>query len=353
MSDSGRLKKILNAFQGRTSALIQVHNNPDPDAIGSAVGLRDLFKKFLNVESRIVFGGIVGRAENRAMLRLLEIRIVPSDKVDYSEPDLLVLVDTQPGLGHDSIPDSRKPDIVIDHHPPRSESDGIEYWDVGRPYGATSTIVAELYLDNKVPMTEQVATALLYGIKSDTHDLSEDANKQDREAYVKLLDQADTSILAQIENAPVPPPYFAVFKRAIENAIVYDFACVSHLGKIDNPDMVAEVADFLMRCENLRWTMVTAIYGHTLHLSLRSVDKNAHAGSVARKAVGVMGFAGGHGRMAGGQIPLGDADKKTRMEVVNAVTQLFLDTVKAKRTLSRSLAEGVLPDETDTRGLFE
>ncbi|MFQ5843538.1 MAG: bifunctional oligoribonuclease/PAP phosphatase NrnA [Planctomycetota bacterium] len=347
--DAG-LTLLLNAVRGRCSALIQTHNNPDPDALGSAVGMRELYRRYLNTEARIVFGGIVGRAENRAMLRLLKIEIVPANKVDYASCDLLTIVDAQPGHGHAPLPDGRVPEVVIDHHPLRAgeEPKGALYWDVGRVYGATSTIVAQFFLRNRVPLSTTVATALLYGIKSDTHNLGADATPADVEAYRELLLYSDNSVLSRVQSARVPPPYFAVFRRAIANALVYDFACVSHLGKIDNPDMVPEMADFLLRCENLSWTMVTGIFKKTLHLSIRSSDRNAHAGEVARRAVGVMGYAGGHGRMAGGQVPLGKADKKTRLAVTTAVTELFLEAVKAKRTLSHSLVGGALPDETDT-----
>ena len=67
------------------------------------------------------------------------------------------------------------------------------------------------------------------------------------EVYQQLFSYGDTELLSQIENARVPRSYFAIFERAIEKAQVYDFACVSHLGKIDNPDMVAEMADFMLR----------------------------------------------------------------------------------------------------------
>ncbi|MGQ0613043.1 MAG: DHH family phosphoesterase [Planctomycetaceae bacterium] len=343
-----RLPALLRAIRGRRNALILVHNNPDPDAIGSAVGMQALYRRYLDIEARIVFGGIVGRAENRTMLRLLRIEIVPAHKVDYTACDLLTLVDTQPGFGHTSVPEGRTPEVVIDHHPARVENERVLYWDVGRPLGATCTIVAEFFLKNRIPLSPLCATALLYGIKSDTHDLGEEATPADLEAYRDLLVQADNALLSRIEHARVPPNYFVVFMRAIRNALVYDFACVSHLGRIDNPDMVAEMADFLLRCEDLRWTLVTAIYQNVLHLSFRASDRNAHAGNVARKTVGVLGSAGGHGRMAGGQIPLGAADKRTRQEVIMAVTDLFLDAVKAKKTLTHALTRSAPQDETDT-----
>ena len=143
-----------------------------------------------------------------------------------------------------------------------------------------------------------------------------------------------------------------VFGRAIENAVIYDFACVTHLGRIDNPDMVAEMADFMLRCEDLRWSLVTGIYEDTLHLSVRASGKNAHAGEVARRSVGVMGSAGGHGHMAGGQIPLGDCDKATRKKIVSAVTELFLDAIKAKKSLQIPLTQNDF-DETDTTSEVE
>jgi nanoRNase/pAp phosphatase (c-di-AMP/oligoRNAs hydrolase) len=133
----------LTAVRGRRFSLIQVHNNPDPDAIGSAVGMRELYRRYLGIESRIVFGGIVGRTENRTMLRLLRIEIVPATKVDYDSCDLLTLVDTQPGHGHTPLPIGRSPEGVIDHHPERERPPDVLYSDVGRPVGATASIVAD------------------------------------------------------------------------------------------------------------------------------------------------------------------------------------------------------------------
>jgi len=344
-----KLVELLLAVRGRKTSLIQVHNNPDPDALGAAMGMRELYQRFLDLRSRIVFGGIVGRAENRTMLRLLQLEIVPVNKVDFRTCDLHTLVDAQPGFGHAPLADGRYPDVVIDHHPVReSRPPAVAFWDVARPVGATSTLVAQLFLKNRVPIPRDVATGLMYGIKSDTHDLSEHATDDDIDAYQRLFSFADTAMVAQIQNARVPRSYFGVFGRAIENAQVYDFACVSHLGRIDNPDMVAEMADFLLRCEDLRWTMVTGTYEQTLHFSLRSTDKNARAGSLARRVVGVMGSAGGHGQMAGGQVALKDADKRTRDRVVKAVTDRFLSDVKAKRSLRRSLVEEP-GEETDTK----
>ncbi|MHC4959541.1 MAG: DHH family phosphoesterase [Planctomycetota bacterium] len=343
-----RLLQLLDVVRGRKTSLIQVHNNPDPDAIASAMGMRALYRRYLNIDSRIVFGGIVGRAENRAMLRLLRIEIFPASKVRFDACDLLTLVDTQPGAGHTEVPDGHVPQVVIDHHPERDRPEGVLYWDVGRVYGATSTIVAEFFLRNNVPLPDDVSTALMYGIKSDTHGLGEEAQPEDLEAYKGLFAHGDAGILAQIESARVPRTYYAAFQKAIDSAQIYDFACVSHLGKIDNPDMVAEMADFLLRCEDLRWTLVTGIFDDTLQLSLRATGRDAHAGAIARQAVGVMGTAGGHGRMAGGQIPLGDADKKTRRKVEEQVTELFLDAVKAKRSLNQSLTAIAMSDETDT-----
>ena len=342
------LLALLDAVRGRKVSFIQVHNNPDPDAISSAMGLRYLYERYLGIPSRIVFGGIVGRAENRAMLRLLGIQLVPASKVNYDECDLLSLVDTQPGAGHTDVPKGRIPEVVIDHHPMRAETNGALYWDVGRPMGATATIIGELMLRNHTPLPRDVATALMYGIKSDTHDLSLEASPTDLAVYQWLFGYGDTAMLAKIQNARVPRSYYAVYQCAIENALIYDFASVSHLGRIDNPDLVAEMADFLLRCEDLKWSLVTGIYKNTLHLSLRGTSKDAHAGRIAGKTVGVMGSAGGHGHMAGGQIPLGECDKATRRKIVDAVTNLFLDAVKAKKSLMISLTDNALNEETDT-----
>ena len=91
------LRRLIAVARGKRRPLIHLQHNPDPDALGSAAALRALLGRLLGVEAHLAYTGRVGRVENRAMLRYLNIKIKPSYKIDYGEYDLILLVDTHPG----------------------------------------------------------------------------------------------------------------------------------------------------------------------------------------------------------------------------------------------------------------
>ncbi|MCU0724671.1 MAG: DHH family phosphoesterase [Planctomycetes bacterium] len=334
-----RFLKLLQVFRGRKKLLVQTHNNPDPDAIGSAVGLRYLFQRYTGRPARIAFGGIVGRAENRAMLRYLKVRMIPGERVDYREFDLIAMVDTQPGFGYNPMPGDVVPQIVIDHHPPRAGSipAAVEFAVLEEGYGASATIVGELLTQNRVPIPEEVATALVFGIKTETQDLGREACEADIAVYTHLYPLANKRLMSRIESERVPENYFREFAKAIGSAVVYDTVVVSHLGEMEVPDMVAEMADFLLRLEGARWTFVTGSVGETLYVSVRASDENLSAGEAIVVALSGLGSCGGHAAMAGGQVPLADASDEERTRKQELIADRFLDALKVKRTLRRSL----------------
>src|SRR4051794_38119520 len=139
-------------------ALVLTHDNPDPDSIAAALGLRRLLEAD-GFEVTLALGGIIGRAENRAMVRELRIPLVPLERLDLSTFDAVGLVDTQPQTGNNSLPDDRKPDIVIDHHPPREASNGVLWRDIRSEVGATATIVYEYLKLAGLSLDSTLATA--------------------------------------------------------------------------------------------------------------------------------------------------------------------------------------------------
>ena len=102
---AARLDSIVEAFDGCESFLIQTHNNPDPDSIACAFALRYLVQRYTGHSAVIAFGGIVGRSENRAMVRELEIPLTPGSLLDYHAYDFTAVCDTQPGTNHTSFPE--------------------------------------------------------------------------------------------------------------------------------------------------------------------------------------------------------------------------------------------------------
>ena len=112
----------LRTLRDRKAALIYTHDNPDPDSLAAAWGLARLFRHQLGIDATIAHGGIVGRAQNRAMVEALGLRLTSTEDLNPDAYDLIALVDSQPATGNNSFPAGHRIDVVIDHHPQREES---------------------------------------------------------------------------------------------------------------------------------------------------------------------------------------------------------------------------------------
>ncbi|MDX2167651.1 MAG: DHH family phosphoesterase [Deltaproteobacteria bacterium] len=284
--------------------VILPHDNPDPDALASAAALRFIAKQLADKEAAIALGGYVGRAENRAMVRYLSIPLVPVADLPLSAPETIIaLVDTQPGRRNNSLPADARASIVIDHHPQYTRSGALPFSDLRDGYGATSTILTEYVMDPRLHVDTKTATALFYGIMAETQDLGREATTPDMDACSFLYPHTNKRRLAKIENARVPREYFSAFRTAIQSAMIYDRAVVSNLGEIRYPDMVAEMADFLLRLDEVDWAAAIGEYHGYLYVSLRTTHRDVNAGDVLQQVLG-SDHAGGHDMIAGGRLAL-------------------------------------------------
>jgi nanoRNase/pAp phosphatase (c-di-AMP/oligoRNAs hydrolase) len=320
---SARLDRIVQSFRGRQRFLVQTHNNPDPDSLAAALAVRWLVKLHTGIDAVIAFGGVVGRAENRAMVRQLKIPLTPGSLVDYSSYDFVAICDTQPGTNYSSLPDGVVPTVIVDHHAMRPESRRAEIAIVEPRYGATSSLVAEMLLAKDLAIPTDVATGLYYGIKSETQDLARDATETDVEIYRDLEKRIDRRQLARIESGRVPREYYRDVLTVLETARIRGRVITADLGELRVPDMVPEMADFLLRLEGMRWSCVMGEYQDALWVSIRTSDPDGNAGDAIRDVVRGMGSAGGHTSMAGGQIPMPRFTREER----DAVKRTLLDAL--------------------------
>lgn len=298
----------LRAVAGDGPVLILTHNNPDPDALASGKTLAHLFQGAWGISSRLAYSGLVTRAENKAMLQLLTPEWQPLEAMpEWGKYSAIALVDTQPGAGNNILPIDVIPQIVIDHHHPlRSALERVPFADIRIEIGSTVSIVY-LYLNAaKIIPDEQLATAIFYGIQTDTRGLTRGSSLLDQEIYFNMLPLIDRDRLVKVEQAGLPREYFRSFVNGLQSARVYRRTVVSYLGKIHRPDFVAELADILIRLENSRAVLCMGYHGGTLYLSMRTASPDYDAGSLIQKVIAGLGRAGGHGMMAGGQVPLID-----------------------------------------------
>lgn len=314
-ADSAEAVEALSrTLDGASTCLIVTHDDPDPDSIASAVALAFLLEKQLGLRTTTAYGGIIGRAENKTMVRLLSLDLSPLREVETGQYDAIALVDAQPGAGNVSLPSEITPTVVIDHHSDvRSVLEGVPFVDLRGGCGATSTILTNYLVAAHLDPGSRVATALFYGIKADTMGLARGAGQPDVQAYLYLLPLADTKVLAQIEQAQVPLAYFQAFERALERTFIYDDVVICNLGTMDWPDLAAEMADFLLRWEGARWIVCMGLFNDEVVVSVRTNDIEASAGRVVQNVLEGLGTGGGHSLMAGGRVPLHEESPRDLM----------------------------------------
>lgn len=388
-----RLGRIQDALADAQEILLLMHNDPDPDALASGLALFTLLTKLLPDHAiTLGHGGIIGRAENLSMAQALlpdVLRIPIIDMEMRLAPfDAICLVDTQPGAGNHLLYGNpallSKVAVAIDHHPPRRSQIQAIFHDVRPEIGACSTMLCEYLAAANIVPDMKLATALFYGIKSDTRGLSRQAGPLDAWAYMSLHRLIDMELLGQIEQAQLPMSYFKSLNYALAHA--HRYRCdpdqqgksepkdkgakldhdpdgdmhpepdgclgdvvISTLGDMARPDMAAEVADLLLRLDGVRWVVCMGIFDSRVVISVRRDGKGGHAGRLVRSIVGKAGTAGGHDAMAGGRILMLDATPAERTAALHNLVPLFLEKLGLANATPEPLLDApALPKQTDS-----
>ncbi len=338
-----RLQRLLRAVGDGAGLIILVHNDPDPDALASAWALQTLLSRYLGITPSIVYGGIIGRAENRAFVSNLKMQLTHVDKVNWEQVAAGVLIDTQISATNYGGPTSfgtsentvRRPHLpivaVFDHHEVRRGFRRTAFHDVRPAYGATSTILTEYLAAAEIRPDSPLATALFYGIKTDTRGLARDASDCDAWAYMALLPLMDPKLLAKIEQARLPRNYFKTFNDTLARTVLYDRVVLASLGIMERPDMAAEMADIMTRLEGADWVVCWGRYQNQIVVAVRTQLPDANAAQTVREVVGDMGGTGGHAHMAGGRIPHDNDPERVEEELRKRfLRQLNVATVPAQ-----------------------
>jgi len=294
--------RLIEWLRGRGAILIVTHDHPDPDALATAYALRHLILVKTCQEAVIAFDGVIGRSENRALVRELEIETVPLNSLDPHEFAVICLVDAQPQTGNVSLPPGCRIDLVIDHHPLREATRNCRWHDVRPDYEASATILYEYLQAHEVTIATKLATLLFYAIKSETESLGREWGPADHNAYRALLPLCNSRILYRITHPSLPQGYFARVNAALESARIYGDVLVFNLQEVDHPEIVAEMADFLLRAEGVEIVFGCAEYDGEGILSLRSNDWEVNAGDLIQQVTAGFGTSGGHDQIAGGQV---------------------------------------------------
>ncbi len=295
-----KLRELRSIVGEGDRVAILMQDDPDPDAMSSAMALRALLGRNRQTTPFFSFKPVT-RPENRTMVHLLEIEIEPASVETLAGFDKIAMVDVQPPYFDNRLP---RADIVFDHHPGYAPST-VLFEDVRTKYGATASIMTEYFVASEERISERLATALLYGIRSDSLALSRRVTDDVLQAIVHLYPIANLNMLRQIDRPEIPQSFARVLSRVLARLETTDRLVAVNLGKVERDDMVVQVADFCLQFEGVEWVAVAGKLGRDLVIAVRCYGTGRDsAGEAAKNLFGDIGSAGGHHNMAKAVVPL-------------------------------------------------
>ena len=294
-----RVQQYQRYFADADRVLILLHHDPDPDALASGLALRALLHRTKATAIIGAFHGVT-RPENLRMANLLDIQVQPLTAESLGEFDRIATVDVQPHYFGGLL---SRVDLVVDHHPERTGYTAT-FKDIRPDYGSTATILTEHLRATSVNISERIATAMLYAIKSDTLFLSRQTNRSDLEAFTYLYPLADPALVRKMEGSEITLERLRHVTQGVRSGHMRDQVFAAHVGEAPREDLVPYVADFLLQLEDVKWSVVSGVVGDRLVVSVRNLGYSRNAGEFVKRWFSDIGSAGGHRAMAKAVVPL-------------------------------------------------
>ena len=291
----------------------------DPDAMASAMALKRMFWRKVRKTS-IYHINPIQREDNLAFIRLLKIDQKPLGKRKPKKITKWAIVDSQPHH-HERFKD-HKFDIIIDHHPPGPLSEA-GFVDIKENYGANSTIMVEYLRASKIRPSPKLATALFYGIKTDTNNFVRESTPNDVNAFRYLYKFANMNIIKKIDSSEITVHTLSSYVKAMERLTFLKDIAFVHMDDVENPDILVIIADFFMRLAEATWSIASGVYEEKLIIILRNAGFKGNAGKIAQELFASWsGNAGGHKSAARVEVPMEEIRKLAKGR--SGVRQLVL-----------------------------
>lgn len=156
------IKKIIRTIKESDTIIIHRHVRPDPDALGSQVGLKEMIKHSFPDKNVYAVG-----EEDPSLTFLAKMDQIDDDLYEHA---LVIVCDTA-NLARicDNRHGSGERLIKIDHHPNVDEYGDVQWVDPS--YSSTSEMIYELFLEAETDgflLNDQAARLIYAGIVGDT-----------------------------------------------------------------------------------------------------------------------------------------------------------------------------------------
>ena len=282
--------------------VIQMHDNPDADAVGSGYALYRYFES-KGKSVRLIYGGRE-RIKKSNMLLLLKELEIPAEYIDDSSdpgrPELLLTVDCQYGEGN-VTPFEAENIAMIDHHDTaRSSDDMVE---IRSHIVSCSTVCFDMLTEDGYDVNHDlsVSTALYYGLFMDSNELSEIRHPLERDmieflnvdqGLIRKLTHANFT-LDELETAALAMIRFS-YDENKRLSIVKSKPC--------DPNILGLVGDMVLQVDSIDVCIIFNKCAGGYKLSVRSCDVEVAANDLAEYLTESVGNGGGHIDKAGGFI---------------------------------------------------
>lgn len=292
-----RLRELLKFDE----IVVQCHDNPDADAIGSGYALYcyliDHGKKV-----SLIYGGN-GRIRKSNLMLMIQMLQIPIKYCDSMEaPELLVTVDCRYGEGNVTHFPARNI-AVIDHH--RVNGALPELSEVRSNLGSCSTLLWEMLKQEgyDVNANKNLATAMYYGLYTDTNELVEISHPLDMD----LRDEAEFNVAAitRFRNSNLSLEELDIAGAALLRSDYnedYRFAVVK--ANACDPNILGIISDLVLAVDSVDNCLVFCVTEVGVKISVRSCIREVKASEMAQAICEGIGSGGGHFVKAGGRINL-------------------------------------------------
>jgi len=315
--------KLMDLVLPNDSLLLLMYGSPDPDAIASAMALRELLQRTRGL-AKCSFASTepLNRQQNYEFIFSMRLNIQLINQVDLSAYRLIALIDAQPSfLG--GLLSFLQPHIVFDHHPREGEWKATME-DIRPNYGALSSIMTEYLLCANIKIPRSLHTALLYGIKTDTDNFDRDTIAEDINAYTYHTKYANMPLIRRIELNQTPDSFLKYFDHAFHHVNNFRGRRICYLGKVESPDVCVQVADFFLRLIGTYYVVIAGIVEDKLIITFRGDGYRQDCGALAQNAFGSFGSGGGHKGAARMEIPLNVLKKQLGDNLAQHIVDRFL-----------------------------
>lgn len=340
-----RLREVLERHR-KEKHVIAIRGYPDPDSIGSAMAHAFICNSF-DIEPTILYFDDISHQENRALVKKLAIEMVRyADGMDLGQYDRMALVDTQTV---ELPPETAAIPVVsvVDHHKLQGEANA-EFVDIREEAGSTCSLYAEYLAEGLADLeaesgtTGKLASALLYGIRSDTDDYLL-AREIDYRAAAYVAPYVDRELLLSISKQSISPRTMEITQRAYASKVISNTYLISGVGFVrdGDRDSIGQAADYLLQREGIDTVLCYGIVNNQfVDGSLRTTSNVVEPDRFLKELFGFdrHGTAYGGGRSDKGafKIPLGpfshcgDRDLLWRM-VQRTIEDLFFNKIGVAR----------------------